>query len=89
MKFAKLYETCDKHQILVRLSMNGERFCVVFSTYIDDVGIVEVHHAFDEARESLDAFAAVTKRVAVGMISDSLKDLKDQLKTGETTEVMH
>lgn len=80
MIFAKLYEqSCGKHQILVRI-IQVEEDCmgVAFSTYIEEVGLMEVVHAFKEPQDASEAFEMITEIVAVRVIKEALGELKEQ-----------
>jgi hypothetical protein len=90
MKFAKIYDTCEHHQILVRLTMHEDNYAVAFSTMVDDIGVMEVIHGFPTPSTARAAWEAATKSVASEMIKGALQDLRAEIvKVEEKSGVMH
>jgi hypothetical protein len=78
MKFAKLYDTCEKHQILVYIIKEEDKWGLAFETWVDDLGLVHSHFAFDSIKDCAQAFADTDEQVAGMIVADTLKELKEQ-----------
>jgi hypothetical protein len=83
MKFAKLFDTCDKHQILVTIMRENELWGLALETWVDELGLVHTHFGFNDMDDVLEAFEQCTVKMAKRIIADTILELQEE------AEVVH
>jgi hypothetical protein len=83
MKFAKLFDTCEKHQILVTIMRENELWGLALETWIEELGLVHTHFGFEDIADVKEAFEQCTAKMAKRIIADTILELQEE------AEVVH
>ena len=77
----KFYKAFEEENMLVQLTTDSEgEPCIQFSTFVEGVGVVNVHHTYKTPMDCLKGIEVITVEDCRAVLANALADISESLK---------